>query len=291
MICILLSMGTLAVRGQEGRHYRVENNTQIDEVSFTLSATSGSCSIKPTKGNHPINIFGNPESEKVTPTFNTWIHNGIQQVTFNLEENKPVSIGKKLSYSVFNEQTNVEDKKWHIYISESKPIFLNLNYGIGEADVDLSGLSIKKLKINTGSADVNVSYLSGKMNKIEMDTFMVAVDMGTLNVGKVNLSRAKNIIADVGFGSLTLDLSDKSTTRSTIYASVGAGNLVVTIPKTNTPMVIYINNSPLCHIQLSENFKEIKPNVYANENYKENASNLLSFDLDVALGKISFVSQ
>src|SRR5690606_34607019 len=157
-----------------------------------------------------INIFGNPESEKVTPTFNTWIHNGIQQVTFNLEENKPVSIGKKLSYSVFNEQTNAEDKKWHNYISELKPIFLNLNYGIGEADVDLSGLSIKKLKINTGSADVNVSYLSGKMNKIEMDTFMVAVDMGTLNVGKVNLSRAKNIIADVGFGSLTLDLSDKS---------------------------------------------------------------------------------
>lgn len=280
-----------SVFAQKGSHYRIDENKNIEALEFTLTASAGSCIIKPSTSKHPINIFGNPEDEKVTPTFNTWREKDIQKVTFVLQPNEPLGIGKKLSYSVFDENVNTEDNLWHIYVSESVPILFNLNYGIGDADIDLSGLSIKNLKVNTGSADLKLGYLSGKSNKIEMDTLMVTVDMGTLTVDKVNLSRAKTIIAEVGFGSLFLDLSKKNTTKSHISASVGAGNLEIQLPDAQIPVIINIHDSPLCRIKLSDNFKEISENVFANESYSEKAPNLLTFDLDVALGKITFLTK
>ena len=64
-----------------------------------------------------------------------------------------------------------------MYLTDSKPYFLELHYGIGNANIDLSGLAIKTLKVNTGSADVNVGYYSSLENQIDMDTFFVKVDL------------------------------------------------------------------------------------------------------------------
>lgn len=289
-VSVVLSCLIPSLFAQEANHYRVDENQNVEALNFTLTAASGSCIIKPSSSKHPVNIFGNPENEKVTPSFKTWMEEDIQQVSFVLQQNEP-GIGKKLSYSVFNDDAELDENNWHVYIADELPITLNLNYGIGKADVDLSGLAINKIKINTGSADVNLGYPSGKMNKVEMDTFMVTVDMGTLKVDKVNHSRAKNIIAEVGFGSLYLDLSTKNITKSHIYASVGAGSLEVKIPDEDIPIVVYINDSPLCRISLCKSFKEIKPNVFANESYSVNAPDLLTFELDVAMGKISFVTK
>lgn len=289
-ITLFLSGLILSSFAQEANHYRVDKNVRVEGVNFTLTAASGSCIIKPSTSNHPVNIFGNPENDKVTPTFRTWMEKDMQQVSFVLQQNEP-GIGRKLSYSVFNDDTETEENNWHIYLADFLPISLNLNYGIGKADVDLSGLAIKNIKINTGSADVNLSYVFGEMNKIEMDTFMVTVDMGTLNFERINHSRAKNIIAEVGFGSLFLDLSSRNQKKSHISASVGAGNLEVKIPDEDIPMVIYINDSPLCRIDLCSNFSEISPNVFANKSYSKNAPNLITFELDVALGKISFITK
>lgn len=288
---VCLSFIPISIFAQTGKHYRVDENKHIEALEFTLSASSGSCIIKPSTGKHPINIFGNPENDKVTPTFKTWREKDIQKVSFILQPNEPLGIGKKLSYSVFSESAGSKDNLWHIYVSESLPIYFNLNYGIGNADIDLSGLAIKSLKINTGSADVALGYHSGKFNKIEMDTLMVTVDMGNLKVDKLNLSRAKTIIAEVGFGNLFLDLSKKNTMKSHISASVGAGNLQISIPSSQIPMIVNIHNSPLCRIKLSESFTEISENVFANESYSADAPDLLTFDLDVALGKITFVTK
>lgn len=290
-IAISLLGSIFNASAQEARYYRVVENNYVEAVDFTLTATLGSCTIKPIKSKHPINIFGRPENEHVIPSFDTWMSNGVQQVSFNLRQSQPLGVRKKFAYSVFNDDEAVEENKWHIYLAESIPMSLNLNYGIGKAEVDLSDMTIRQLKVNTGSADVKVSYTPGKMNRIEMDTFLVTVDMGSLKIEEVNLSRAKVIIAEVGFGTLSLDLGEENMLSNRIAASVGAGNLLVSLPKKEIPIIVYINNSPLCRILLGEGFQQIKPNIYANESYREDAKNLLTFDLDVALGKISFVKE
>ncbi|HCR54176.1 MAG TPA: hypothetical protein DIW27_07165, partial [Cytophagales bacterium] len=156
------------------------------------------------------------------------------------------------------------------------------------ANIDLSGLSIQQLKIKTGSADVNVFYGSGIENKIEMDTFFVKVDMGSLNVRQLNLARSHVVMADVGFGNILLDFSDRPTNSNHVKGSVGAGNLVILLPGPEIPVMVKINNSWLCSLDMCKSLKKIGENTFVNSAYSKGKTNALTFDLDVSLGKIVF---
>jgi hypothetical protein len=156
--------------------------------------------------------------------------------------------------------------------------------------VDLSGLPIEKLKIRTGNADVKVEYQDSSPNLVVMDTLFVRVDMGSLNISRINHANAKNVIADVVFGGLFLDYSQMPEIPSQITASVGAGNLVIGLPHSaQIPVKIVIRNSPLCHVKMPDNFSRIEKNVFVNEFYSSGSENSLLFDLDVAVGHINFV--
>jgi hypothetical protein len=165
---------------------------------------------------------------------------------------------------------------------------LDLDYGLGNANIDLSGLSIQKLKIKTASADVNINYGSGLENKMNMDTFFVKIDMGSVNARQLNLSRAKVVVADVGFGNMLLDFDQKAITTQRVIGSVGAGNLIIGLPSEDTPVVVTINDSWLCSINLCKSLKKIGENKFANEAYNKSTKGALSFDLDVSMGKIVF---
>ena len=167
---------------------------------------------------------------------------------------------------------------------------LSLNYAVGDAKVDLSDLPIEKLDISSGSAEVNVEYMENKPNIIEMDSFLVKVELGSLTINKMNYSRARTVIADVGFGALLVDYSRPLTEPSDVYASVGAGNLIIGLPHDEKfPVIINIQNSPLCNVNLPKGYKKTKKHVYVSQGYDENAPNILSFNLDVVVGQIKFV--
>jgi hypothetical protein len=142
--------------------------------------------------------------------------------------------------------------------------------------------------INTGSADVNVSYSSGLGNQVEMDTFFVKVDVGSLNVKQLNLSKSKVVLVDVGFGNMYLDFSNKPLVSNHVKGSVGAGNLVVQLPGEEVPVLVKVSESWLCSVTLSKGLQRVAENTFANAAYEKDAANALTFDLDVSLGKIIF---
>jgi hypothetical protein len=167
---------------------------------------------------------------------------------------------------------------------------LSLNYAVGNAWVDLSDLPIEKLKISSGSAEVKVEYLENRPNIVEMDSFLVNVDLGSLTIKRMNYSQARTVIADVGFGALLVDYSRAVEKSSDVYASVGAGNLIIGLPDDDKiPVIINIQNSPLCNVKIPKGYKKREKNVYVSQGYNEDASNILSFNLDVVIGQIKFV--
>ena len=95
-------------------------------------------------------------------------------------------------------------------------------------------------------------------------------------------------MADVGFGNIMLDFSDKPTNSNHVKGSVGAGNLVVLLPSADTPVMVKINNSWLCSLELCKSLKRVSENTFVNNAYSEGGKNTLTFDLDVSLGKIVF---
>ena len=281
----------LSSYGQIKKHYTVENSNTFDKVVITLSGGSGTCYVRPTPNANPVNIYGKSLSNTQNPSCKSVLDNRIQWVNVNFLDNRSdQASAKKVSFNVFGKEESNQDDQWHVYLSKKKPVLLNLNYGMGDAFVDLSGLSVEKLKVKTGSADVKVGYVSGQYNQQEMDTFSIKVDLGELEARRVALSNARNIIADVGFGTLFLDFTDKSKVKSTVTATVGAGNLVVNSGNSVNPMIIYIQNSPLCRVKIPKGFSEIRKNVFISHDYREDAENLITFNVDVTMGNIIFKS-
>jgi hypothetical protein len=112
--------------------------------------------------------------------------------------------------------------------------------------------------------------------------------LGSVNVKNVNLSRSRFVVADVGFGNVTLDFSNKPLVNNKIKGSVGAGNLVVILPSEDTPVLVKIQDSWLCSVKVPKSLKKIGANTFANAAYSPGAHNSLTFDLDVSMGNIVF---
>lgn len=279
----------LGVSGQIKKQFSVENLEDCSSIELNLKAKTGNCFIRPSQNSDILNVYSNQEVEEYSHSFSNELKDQTCQVRLSLEQEGQKGVGTKISYQMFGADTQPNDKFWKIYLTERKPYSLNLDYGLGNANIDLSGLSIKRLKINTGSADVNVSYNSGMENKLDMDTFYVKVDLGSLNVKQLNLSRTHVMIADVGFGNVLLDFSDKPLVSNRVKGSVGAGNMVILLPSDDVPVLVKISESWLCSVNLCKSLKRIGTDTYANAAFSnKNAKDAITFDLDVSLGKIIF---
>jgi hypothetical protein len=284
-ISTTFTIGTFA---QIKKQFSVEDREQVKTIDLRLSAKSGNCYIRPSQNSDLLNVYSNQDIVDYGHAFRNEVNAGVATVSLALEQEGQRGVGQKISYQVFGGDERPSDKFWKVYLTENKPYKLSLDYGLGNANIDLSGLSISQLKIKTGSADVNVFYGSGSENQIEMDTFFVKVDMGSLNVKQLNLARSRVVMADVGFGNILLDFSDKPSNSNHVKGSVGAGNLVILLPGKDIPVMVKINNSWLCSLDLCKSLKRVSENTFVNNAYSNSNKNALTFDLDVSLGKIVF---
>ncbi|MFA0961341.1 hypothetical protein AB9P05_06020 [Roseivirga sp. BDSF3-8] len=267
--------------------FTVDNGNHYEDINLQLKSTTGRCEIVPSANYSPVYVISKSTAPSLNPTFVSEVRRQTNFVSVSLEEAPIDGLGRNLRKIFGSEE---DDIHWKVYLSKHKPFNLNLQYVMGDADIDLTGLPIRNLAVNTGSADVQISYNEGSENTVDMDTFYAKVDMGSLRVNRFNLSRAREVTADVGFGSLYLDMSDEIENQCTVTASVGAGSMEVSLPAEEVPTIVYINNSALCKVKMCKSFKLLRENVYVNQAYSEEADNLLTFDIDVAMGSIRFTS-
>lgn len=289
---VLVCAGVMAVgiaTGQMRKQFEVADQEACTTVHLNLKAKTGNCIIRPGESTELLNFYSNQDLEDYAHTFSNEIRNAVCYVKLALENEGGSKVSKKISYQVLGkEESGQTEKLWKLYLADSKPYSLDLDYGLGNANVDLSGLAVSRLKINTGSANVNVSYEGGAENKVVMDTFFVKVDLGNLHVHQLNLSRSKYVVAEVSFGNMLLDFSNTPTITPNVRGSVGAGNMVILLPEETVPVKVSINDSWLCSTKLSRSLKKTGENTYTNAAYGRNPKNALTFDLDVSMGKIVF---
>ncbi|MTI22140.1 hypothetical protein E1176_14005 [Fulvivirga sp. RKSG066] len=270
------------------KQFSVDNDRKVEKVDLKFKVNSGQCFIKPGETSDLLNVYSNQDFDSYSHSFEKETNRETCKINLALEDNKSQGLSQSISYRMFGKSESTPEKIWKVYLTEDKAYNLNLNYGIGHANIDLSGLSVEKLKVFTGSADVVIDYENDGYNKVEMDTFYVKVDLGSVAVKKLNLSKSRNVVADIGFGNLTLDFSDKPEVASNIKSSVAAGNLLILLPPAETPVMIKVTDSWLCRVKLTKSFKNLGNNTFVNAAYTKDAEDVLTFNLDVSMGSIEF---
>jgi hypothetical protein len=281
---------TFPVLGQElHKHFELTESRGIDKIELKVSTKAGKSFLNSVNTEEPILILGASENDVAASSFSMLKENNTQKVDAQLtcKSHLGLNFTESVANSLFSSNEQMHDV-WQINLSEHQSFDLDLNYLMGEANVDLSRLAVESLKINSASADVKVSYAEKQMNSIAMDTFFVKVNFGSITVEDLNCALAKDIIAEVGFGSISIDCGNDWRMNSRINASVGAGNLNIILPPDDLPVVIRINNSPLCNIKMAPNFEKIGHNTFGNSAYAEKPEEGTEFILDVGMGSIVF---
>ncbi|WP_425390126.1 hypothetical protein [Ekhidna sp.] len=292
MLRLVLLAGTILLTSQSAfaqlkKFYTVKESEEFDTVNFYLKATATNCLLKQADSdNNPLTIYGNPNLEKINPSFANKVKNNTLHAKLILDEYSSSGFGDSFSMAV--SRSDKDNDFWKVNLNDKQIYKLNLIYGFGNADVNLTGSSVQRMKIKSGSADIVVGYDDGNMNPIQMDTFYVKADFGSIVAKRMELARAKNVITKIGFGNVLLDFEREMIEKCSVDASVGAGNLEILLPKDGTPVIIHIRDSPLCAVKIAKGFEEVEKNVFVNMSYDANAENLLSFDVDVALGMVRF---
>lgn len=279
----------MSVEAQVTRQFSVEDKKEVDKVDFSFKVNGGHYLLKAgASEDNLINIYTNVNLDNYSHSYSKEIKNKTCNVSLDLKGAGEESLSQKISYKMFWGDNRAQEKVWKVFLASGKPYRLNLNYGVGVANIDLSNLAIENLKVHSGNADVKIDYSATSGNYVRMDTFYVRVDLGSIVVNKLNLYRSNYVLADVGFGNMSLDFSDKPSLSSTIKGSVGAGNLLITLPGKEVPVLVKVTESWLCKVRLPNNFRKVDANTYVNASYEKAAKNTLSFDLDVSMGSIVF---
>jgi len=284
----LILLASFALKAQIKYSYTISDSQEFDKIKFSLNSNNGLCFIEPGQEVIIMDIHSKTDGT-VEPKYDERIINRTKEISVKHADEHDNLLKASFSQRLFGSQS-ADDYTWKVYLSKLKPMELYLNYAVGDTYIDLSGLSIERLKMRTGSANVKVNYKKGFGNQMEMDTFMIKVDMGTFEAKNLHLSRSGNIIADVGFGKVQMDFGDAVVINTDVKATVGAGKLEIILPHENIPVKININDSPLCHIKIPKGFQESSENVYVTTNFNENQTNFINFNVDVAVGSIIFIT-
>ena len=280
---LIVFMTAFSLAAQPRKQFALEGKQGCERVFLKVGSESGNYIIRPTHSAEVVNVYSQGEPGRNPFLFEEQVMGSVQEIMLKLNSLNGRGMTRIISDQVLGEES--EDGIWKVYLTDNKPYRLNMDYDLGNSNIDLSGLSVERLNVNTGSADVRISFEHG-VNKVEMDTFQVKVELGSVTVLKAHQARSRFLAAEVGFGKLMLDFSDRPMLDYEVYGIVGAGNLIIDMPSDEVPVLVRINDSWLCSVELPRNYRQVGEHAFANPSWTPATQKPVVFNLDVAMGKI-----
>ena len=109
--------------------------------------------------------------------------------------------------------------EWDLRLSEEMPLEMRVDLGAGQNNLNLAGLNLRSLRMNTGAGEVDVN-LGGALETLRMET----------GAGEINLNLANRWEQDMeaqisgGIGSVTVLLPSDVGARVTVRQGIGSVN-------------------------------------------------------------------
>ncbi len=114
-------------------------------------------------------------------------------------------------------------------LSTGLPIDLEVDFGAGEAELDLSGIALHGLEVNTGASESRIRVDEPNPEPMSAASFNVgAADFSLRGLGNLN---AKRVEINAGMGSVTLDLNGAWPADARLEVDMGLGALTIRIPE------------------------------------------------------------
>lgn len=108
------------------------------------------------------------------------------------------------------------------------PTELHMDFGLGEANIDLTDISLTYFELDCGLSDVKVSM--DRSNKVTCSRVSISSGLGDFNGYGLGNLNAQRFNLDVGLGAATIDLRGKFDEDIDLSVDVGLGALELILP-------------------------------------------------------------
>ena len=130
----------------------------------------------------------------------------------------------------FNRSSNDEGKgQMRLVLSRSVPLDLDMELGATKAMLDLGGLQLQRLKLQSGASETVLDFSSP--NATRMDVLDVDVGAASLEARNLGNANASTIRVHGGVGGVDLDFGGQWTQDANVDVELALGKLTLHVPR------------------------------------------------------------
>lgn len=135
-------------------------------------------------------------------------------------ESKDIHIGKR---------NDSDDSDLRVGLARGVPLDLRVEFGAGDAVLQLGGLSLSNLAVSTGASDATVRF--DAPNPIVLDRLKFEVGAAGFKAINLGNARARSLIVEAGAGDVDLDFGGHWTNDVTLDLTAALGAVHVHVPR------------------------------------------------------------
>lgn len=166
-----------------------------------------------------------------------------------------------------------------VRLSREVPISLNIEFGAGEAELDLSGMRLRYASISTGASESVVRF--DQPNPIRAERLRIQAGAADLKVFGLGNVRSDDYSFDGGVGSTLLDFSGQWDRDAHASIQLGVGKLVLRLPR---GLGVRVNQDSFLTRFDSEGLVKRGDSYYSTD--WDRADHQLTIDVNAAFGAI-----
>lgn len=282
---LLLASFITGQEAGEGKHltdtyfYSVSDYAALD-VNFTYGL--GTLTVKPNLKKQSIIGTISYNSNKVNPKIDFSGSPSRGQLNVSVET-YDVDNDVDIKVNNFNIGRHIEqyENEMDFMLPGNIPTRLMLDFGIGEADLDLSGIQLNDLSLDCGLSEAKITIT--EPNDIDCDWVSINNGLGDLTVRGLGNIRARNIKLGVGLGSAYIDMRGGHLSDTDVRADVGLGSLELILPR-QMNIRIEVDHSFMSSVTIKGMIRKGE-NEYISSEWK-NGQPTMTMDLGVGLGSV-----
>lgn len=177
---------------------------------------------------------------------------------------------------------HIHSSSWKLLYTDAVPISFDIELGLGEGDIDLSGLNVKDFDLSTGASSVRLAF--NEPNRGSMETMSIEAGLSkfrAMGLGNANFRRLR---FEGGVGKYTLDFHGALKREVDVDAEVGLGALIIVIPSNIGARVIYEKNW-ICDFDIDRDFTEQEDGAWQTPNYAT-AAGRINLRVEAGFGSV-----
>ncbi len=277
----LQGQDTLSHHVTDTYHYSI-NDLSALELNFDYGF--GALTIKPLKDDSEILGSLSYQTHRTQPkvTFDRMGSTGklkVKLTTPGADIDTGLPFNFKFDTENFKSQEQYLQSEIDFGLPIDIPSNLSMNLGMGSADLDLTGLSLRNLSMDCGLSQVKINV--DKPNVESCDSVRLSNGLGDLkayNLGNLNTHYMK---LDVGLGSAYVDMRGSMKSNLMLDAEVGLGSLSLVLPE-DANIRVTVDETFLSSVDISE-LKKIDDHHYKSGRWLPERPTI-NISLSVGLG-------